>query len=223
MTGLQQARASLCCEGRHRRNCSSGTGSWHERHESPSFILPTSVYPVQVWVDLGGGTAHNVELMSEFRHDEEKLFSSYRVRPASCMRAGCICFSRSVSLAMRGCVFNMQTICAAPCILTIAATLPCLRSSAGEYCDLSKFKRIYVVDLCRSLCEQARRSWLACNAVHSKLACIGAHGFHPAGAALDFFMPSVSAKHAGISIQLPSPPNIAHRRARRWRRGGGRT
>ena len=26
----------------------------------------------------------------------------------------------------------------------------------GEYCDLSKFKRIYVVDLCKSLCEQVQ-------------------------------------------------------------------
>lgn len=26
--------------------------------------------------------------------------------------------------------------------------------TAGEYCDLSKFKRIYVVDLCKALCEQ---------------------------------------------------------------------
>ena len=28
-------------------------------------------------------------------------------------------------------------------------------AGAGDYCDLSKFKHIYVVDLCKSLCEQA--------------------------------------------------------------------
>lgn len=31
---------------------------------------------------------------------------------------------------------------------------PC--PATGEYIDLSKFSRIYVVDLCKSLCEQVR-------------------------------------------------------------------